>query len=297
MSQDFQKIFKTPKYTGISLSLLSMFVLASMFVVWEKMPQKKDFSSGQPLQVWAEDCMRNALDLAKNDYELEMKTSVKIQYFSVYKMDEILTSNSEPWPDLFLSTDSNHSYNKMISSLSAEKIPLAYHPNRSGLNKIFSRSAIHAQVSKLSKRPIDTIRFARFLAAPSRGQFYFAQDKWIGVDGDKWRATPEIKILCDTQFKSRITPSLQSLRAREGATYDINFQKPKEIESSLAILNEGQAKQYLPDIIISQVPLLLPRNIYNLHSINEANLRLYYLSKGTSSHLCERTLSTLKLKP
>jgi hypothetical protein len=297
MSQEFQKIFKTPKYTGITLSLLSMFVLASMFVVWEKMPQKKDFSSGQSLQVWAEDTMRNAVDLAKNDYEAEMKASVKIQYFSVYKMNEILTSNSKPWPDLFLSTDTTHSYNKRISSLSAEKIPLAYHPNRSGLTKTFSRSAIHAHVSKLSQRPIDAIRFARFLAAPSRGQFYFAQDKWIGVDGDKWRATPEIKILCDTQFKTKITPALQLSKTREGITYDIHFQKPKEIESSLAILHESQARQYLPDIIISHVPLLLPQDTFNFYSADEENLRLYYLVKGTSSHLCKRTLSTLNLKP
>ena len=40
MNQDFNKVFKTPKYTGVTLSLLSMFVLAAMFVVWQKFPQK-----------------------------------------------------------------------------------------------------------------------------------------------------------------------------------------------------------------------------------------------------------------
>ena len=36
MNQDFNKVFKTPKYTGVTL-LLSMFVLACMMAVWNKL--------------------------------------------------------------------------------------------------------------------------------------------------------------------------------------------------------------------------------------------------------------------
>ncbi|OUU46591.1 MAG: hypothetical protein CBC16_00130 [Verrucomicrobia bacterium TMED56] len=40
MNQEFNSVFKTPKFTGVTLSLLSMFVLAAMFVVWEKFPKE-----------------------------------------------------------------------------------------------------------------------------------------------------------------------------------------------------------------------------------------------------------------
>ena len=40
MNQHFNKVFKTPKYTGVTLALLSMFVLACMMAVWNKLSKK-----------------------------------------------------------------------------------------------------------------------------------------------------------------------------------------------------------------------------------------------------------------
>ena len=51
MNQDFNKIFKTPKYTGVTLSLLSMFVLAAMFVVWQKFPKQDPQESEQNISI------------------------------------------------------------------------------------------------------------------------------------------------------------------------------------------------------------------------------------------------------
>jgi hypothetical protein len=36
------KTFRTPKYTGVTLSLLSIFVLASMIAVWDMMPTSSE---------------------------------------------------------------------------------------------------------------------------------------------------------------------------------------------------------------------------------------------------------------
>ena len=47
------KTFHTPKYTGVTLSLLSIFVLASMIAVWDMMPTSSE-SPSDPLSVHCE---------------------------------------------------------------------------------------------------------------------------------------------------------------------------------------------------------------------------------------------------
>ena len=54
MNQDFSKIFKTPKYTGVTLSLLSMFVLASMLVVWDKLSISPSGKNSHALEIICE---------------------------------------------------------------------------------------------------------------------------------------------------------------------------------------------------------------------------------------------------
>ena len=294
MSQDFQKIFKTPKYTGITLSLLSMFVLASMFVVWEKMPQENSTTSSQYLHVWAEDCMEGVLSLAKSDFESEIKSKVKIKYFSISTMNTVLSGNAEPWPDLFITTDFNDSYSEQIIGLSAERIPLAYHPIRTGRNKELSKALVWAHVSKDSENPTVALCFSRFLAAPSRGQFCFAQLQWTGVDGDKWKALPEIKIFADRQLEKKMKPALQFSARREGITFDTNFQSSKQITDTLAILKQSKAKEYLPDIIISLHPIHSTMGLYKEQNKSTEGVKAYSLDRGKYPHLSKRILTTIR---
>ena len=48
MNHDFNKVFKTPKYTGVTLALLSMFVLACMMAVWNKLSVAEKEVGGIP---------------------------------------------------------------------------------------------------------------------------------------------------------------------------------------------------------------------------------------------------------
>ena len=294
MSQDFQKIFKTPKYTGITLSLLSMFVLASMFVVWEKMPQENSPTSSQHLHVWAEDCLEGVLSLAKSDFESEMKSVVHMKYFSISAMRTVLSGNAEPWPDLFITTDFNDSYSEQIIGLSAERIPLAYHPIRTGRNKELSKSLVRAHVSKVSQKPSEALCFSRFLAAPSRGQFCFAQLQWTGVDGDKWKALPEIKIFADRQLQQKIQPALEFSAKREGITFNTNFQSSKQIAETLTILSKSEAKEYLPDIIVTRSSIHLAEGLYKEQKEWAESFQAYTLHKGKHSNLSKRILTTIR---
>ena len=54
MNQDFKKVFKTPKYTGVTLALLSMFVLTSMMVVWDRISEKPEGKNSESLEIFCE---------------------------------------------------------------------------------------------------------------------------------------------------------------------------------------------------------------------------------------------------
>ena len=82
MPTDFKKAFKTPRYTGVSLSLLSLFVLASMLVVWEKVSQVNSVSSIDPIVVWADAPLKPTLQKIKNGYENELNEEVDLRFCS-----------------------------------------------------------------------------------------------------------------------------------------------------------------------------------------------------------------------
>ena len=79
------KYFKTPKYTGVFLSLLSMFVLASMFLVWEQIPKENE---GSQLQVKVISTLKRCMEGISPSFEKEMGISVHLTYSADDKIVE-----------------------------------------------------------------------------------------------------------------------------------------------------------------------------------------------------------------
>ena len=71
------KVFKTPKYGGVTLALLSMFVLASMLVVWNKLPPENSSTS---LKVLCDDALRFPVEHGASRFEREMKVKVSLDF-------------------------------------------------------------------------------------------------------------------------------------------------------------------------------------------------------------------------
>jgi hypothetical protein len=78
--------FRPPKYTGITLSLLSIFVLVSMLAVWEKMVQTPNLPN---LHILACDSTKLPLERIRKVYQQEARCIVTIQY---QNQSEILES-------------------------------------------------------------------------------------------------------------------------------------------------------------------------------------------------------------
>jgi len=73
------KTFRTPKYTGISLSLLSMFVLMAMIVVWNKVsvPQEKK----NLVRVLAEEKLNSPLLKIAKEFKKEFNINLDFEFF------------------------------------------------------------------------------------------------------------------------------------------------------------------------------------------------------------------------
>ena len=101
---EFEKkppVFRPPKYTGITLSLLSIFVLVSMLAVWEKMARIPELPV---LNILAWDKSQGPLDAAKSAYQKEKSCIINIDYLTQAKFlaPQLLTQEKDRRWDLFL---------------------------------------------------------------------------------------------------------------------------------------------------------------------------------------------------
>ena len=117
-----------------------------------------------------------------------------IQFFPAPKNSSDFEQLMQSDADIIIFSEANVSSIESLRAKTEESIPLAYHPVQPGSKNELGKSPVTAFISKETMQPTKSIRFARFLAAPSRGQYYFAQGNWIGVNGDFWSFTPEIKV-------------------------------------------------------------------------------------------------------
>ena len=164
---DFEKnkpIFQTPKYTGVTLSLLSLFVLVCMFAVWEKMPKQ---DSPDPLLVWVPEIAFQPVDAAQRAFEQELGVKLLVQTGASFLENQKLYDAHNP--DLWVyesdsvSSGDIHVFNQQNSLVLA-------HKNIAGKNLTLA-----AGINLSSGNSVLAFQFARYLAAPSRGQFNFAE--------------------------------------------------------------------------------------------------------------------------
>ena len=75
------KTFRTPKYTGITLSLLSMFVLTSMMVVWDKVYYKEE--PLRFLNILCEVSLQQPLVEAAENFKAEYNIQINLDFLKI----------------------------------------------------------------------------------------------------------------------------------------------------------------------------------------------------------------------
>jgi len=257
---DFEKkapLYRSPKYSGITLTLLSIFVLLCMVIVWEKIPQVEEPIS---LKGIASLRCKEPLTVASLAFQKETGIIIDIEYMedtdlqSVLKLEGMEKNNTWDFavcPEKLLFQDSP------LREFWSEQIPIAYFPPVT--NGSFSKEiALVGWIAKNTTFSNQSLLFCRFLSAPSRGQFYFAESGFSGVRGDRWSFKPSLNLLATPAYKSLLRSSIDHFQKREGVSIHAQFLPEEELLQVLLLTSKSKGKQYLPDLALAPLSFLSP---------------------------------------
>ena len=73
------KTFKTPKYTGVTLSLLSMFVITAMMVIWDKISEQN--KPKYFIYLVCDDYLQKPLTEIAKSFKEEFNVQVNLNFF------------------------------------------------------------------------------------------------------------------------------------------------------------------------------------------------------------------------
>jgi len=236
------QLIRPPKYSGITLSLLSLFVLVCMLAVWEKMP-KDDIQS--PLAVRAPAKAEDVLRDAVKGFEEETGASLWLRFDSFAGENEDSPPASQPH-DLLIFEDHASSALQAKQRIKENMVLLAYQKAKP------DSPALVASVPETCRNSILAFQFARYLSAPTRGQFDFARAGWTGVEGDRWSIVPEIKVWISDELGQHIHPFFATFEQREGAKVISESFSIESLFKAVEIASKSEAKDFLPDIIYVQ---------------------------------------------
>ena len=104
------------------------------------------------------------------------------------------------------------------------------------------RSKITANVCSSSLKARQALLFARYLAAPSKGQVYFAKHNFTGVDGDKWEENPELIVYCGGVNREAVTETLRDFEKREGCKIVEQFAGCGSLVANIKAIGNEQGK-------------------------------------------------------
>lgn len=84
-------------------------------------------------------------------------------------------------------------------------------------------ATITAAVTATCERPADALRFARYLAAPEKGNPRFAEHHYQPIAGDAWAVKPQVVLFSGGVNRIAIEDSLREFEHREGCTVGVSY--------------------------------------------------------------------------
>ena len=337
------KTFRTPKYTGVTLSLLSIFVLASMIAVWDMMPTNSE-SLSDPLSIHCEKFIEEPIRATAAQFSKEFNIPIEIKVVPLNEnslISQSLTNQKKSKVfDLLISSQFISGNPDLNNEIFQESIPVANHlpvfatrdnfsltvnnwsdildqnltiglieqnpgssrkiklpqtviqelqntdrllffPDAHSLSETLLNSdkldaaivwhqiarkmhlrvlqldelqlkiiPVHAQVHSRSHKATKGIMFARSLAAPSKGQFHFANNHLIGVDGDRWAVEPVLNFYSEPSFKRSMTTKIEDFSKREGVTINFSFPEPEKLIFAISSISQSKTTHLLPDLLL-----------------------------------------------
>ena len=386
------KTFRAPKYGGVTLSLLSMFVLGSMMVVWKKIGEKKGQEPvKESIRVLCDESIALPVKQCAEQFEREMKIKVSIHSTSGFEQNGFrprATGNNVAY-DLHLST-----LKSPAEHPSPEQVPCAFRSIVFATRKDFSTDLVSLEqvfqnnltyststdsakdarllerilrksakwTKTLSKRKkvyqsssaaaieltsvndldgafmwdfsarkfdlkihrfkeletasetifagtnvsaenrIHALQFARFLAAPTKGQFYFAKEGFVGVNGDAWSEKPFLYVYCANELKNLILAELDRFEEAALVSIEPHFIDQEKITITLGLIAQSKARKSLPDLVFglpesqnTQMPNQYQPSLRTL-MINDVQIPVYTLKSTRLPSTARRLFQFLQTR-
>ena len=156
-----------------------------------------------------------------------------------------------------------------------------------------AHSVIAAGVLSFTKQPTAALRFARYLAAPEKGQPSFRQQNFEPLDGDPWAVHPKISLFSGGVNRVAIEQTLNEFQQREGCEIISTFQG---CGSLVAMMKTGQlpdayfacdvsfvdqvAHEFRDPVVVSETDMIMlvqrgnPKNIHSLADLAREGIRV-----------------------
>ena len=250
MNQDFNRVFKTPKYTGVTLSLLSMFVLAAMFVVWQKFPQKQAEKTLQDFKIICDQKLKQPLEKIFMAFEKEYPSKISVSYLESSLMKSIIPSFNDDSNHMLICNESILQIPEKTKSSDNLSIPFAFDKSSSSRNLDFSGQPFICIIQNKSPNSKTAFALARYLSAPSRGQFYLAEAGFPGIDGDQWAKKPNLSLMVADKHVKEIDAQAKIFSEQEGIIFDITSKSFEDTNATINLISQSNAREYLPDLFI-----------------------------------------------
>lgn len=297
MNQDFSKIFKTPKYTGVTLSLLSMFVLASMLVVWDKLSISPSGKNSHALEIICEIEMQPVMRSIIKSFYKECGIGSNVAFLKKEEITSFLLNESDASTKILLVKATNdQAIKNSISRNFLEKLTIGSINTESRISskKDPVPCPILFLVGKNVAKPSHALALGRFLSAPDRGQPFLEKDGYNSLDGDPWQRTPAISIYANPKKQNDFTQAIRDFSAREGVHIEINFKNLNSVNETISIIAKSNAAQYLPDFLVGYDHFLNKEDLYLRLKIKNSQISCYVSKKSKSLHSAKRLATTIQ---
>ena len=250
MNQDFNRVFKTPKYTGVTLSLLSMFILAAMFVVWQRFPQNQEDKSEKDFTILCDQILKQPVEKILKAFEKEYISKISVSYLDASLINSVSHSSNDDTSDMLICNESILQVSEKTDSSNKANIPFAFEKPSSSRNLDSSGQPFICVIKNKGPNSKTAFALARYLSAPSRGQFYLAEAGFQGVDGDQWAMKPTISLMVAARYVQEIDAQAKIFSEREGVNFDISSKNLQDTNSTIHLISQSNAREYLADLFI-----------------------------------------------
>ncbi len=109
-----------------------------------------------------------------------------------------------------------------------------------------SKADISVAVTTTTQRSALALKFARYLAAQTRGGAVFAKHHYVPIPGDEWADAPTLRIDCGGVNREAVEKTIREFQKREGARIDVVYAGCGTLVGKMQTSEQG-----LPDIFMT----------------------------------------------